>query len=290
MIGNRFVHVQMRTPFKSCGQINTLRPVIQICLHAKLPFSGIMPPKAGARKWCFISRLGCVKKVLVGMHLGVAVSQEKLKLPQIELASHILWRRFVKSATDDVHGPCGYTMTKPPFPLIAKDLAQFTRALARQLGENAPSHLRLMNMLARAAGFQNLQHLRGAQSGAAGPAQGARIPDVKAVERAMAQFDDLGRLRQWPAKRATQTLALWAIWAVLPAKAQLDEREISALLTHEHCFGDAATLRRTMISCQMLTRQVGGVDYLRVEQEPPPEARALIRAVTARRKLRKQAT
>lgn len=51
-------------------------------------------------------------------------------------------------------------MTKSPIPLVAKDLAQFTRALARQLGETAPTHLTLMNMLARAAGFQNVQHMR----------------------------------------------------------------------------------------------------------------------------------
>lgn len=98
------------------------------------------------------------------------------------------------------------------------------------------------------------------------------------------QFDDQGRLRQWPAKRAVQTLALWALWAALPAGKNLGEGEISALLAGEHSFGDAATLRRTMISCALLSRQAGGVDYLRIEQEPPPEAKALIASVTMRRK------
>lgn len=177
-------------------------------------------------------------------------------------------------------------MTKPPIPLNANDLAQFTRALARQLGERAPSHLTLMNMLSRAAGFQNVQHLRIAQASAATTEPPLHTHDAKSVERALAQFDDLGRLRQWPAKRAVQTLALWALWAALPAETLLSEREISALLAGEHSFGDAATLRRTMISCQLVTRQVGGVAYLRIEQPPPPEARALIRAVTSRRKLR----
>ena len=39
-----------------------------------------------------------------------------------------------------------------------------------------------------------------------------------------------------------------------------------------------------MVACQLLSRQDGGVYYLRVEQEPPPEAKALIHAVSARRK------
>lgn len=98
------------------------------------------------------------------------------------------------------------------------------------------------------------------------------------------QFDDQGRLRQWPAKRRVQTLALWALWAAIPAGKRLGEVEISALLGGEHSFADAATLRRTMISCRLLTRQAGGVDYLRIEQEPPAEAKALIASVTARRK------
>lgn len=193
-------------------------------------------------------------------------------------------RRFVKSATGGHDGTLiGCKMTKPPIPLAVQDLSQFARALARQLGETGPSHLTLMNMLARAAGFQNMQHMRAAAQ-AAPIDQPLPKPDAKLVERALMQFDDQGRLRQWPAKRMVQTLALWALWASIPAGQVMSEGAISALLQGEHSFGDAATLRRTMISCAMLTRQAGGVDYLRIEQEPPPEAKALIAAVTARRK------
>lgn len=175
-------------------------------------------------------------------------------------------------------------MTKQPIPLVAKDLAQFTRALARQLGEATPTHLTLMNMLARAAGFQNVQHMRAEAEAAPPTAPPLPKPDAKLVERCLAQFDDEGRLRQWPAKRMVQTLALWALWAAVPAGQRLGEGEISAILSGEHSFADPATLRRTMISCGLLTRQAGGVDYLRVEQEPLPEAKALIAAVTTRRK------
>ena len=109
-------------------------------------------------------------------------------------------------------------MTKPPIPLAVQDLSQFARALARQLGETGPSHLTLMNMLARAAGFQNMQHMRAAAQ-AAPIDQPLPKPDAKLVERALMQFDDQGRLRQWPAKRMVQTLALWALFPVVEALA-----------------------------------------------------------------------
>jgi hypothetical protein len=181
-------------------------------------------------------------------------------------------------------------MTKSPIPLAAKDLAQFTRALAGQLGQASPSHLTLMNMVARAAGYQNVQHMRAVCEGAGldAPISAPKL-DMRLIERALAQFDDAGRLVQWPAKRAVQTLALWALWAVLPASTVLRESEVSAALVPEHTFGDPATLRRTMVSCKMLSRKVGAVDYCRVEQTPPPEALALIRAITARRKARRGA-
>ena len=185
-------------------------------------------------------------------------------------------------------------MTNLPISLITPDLGKFTRALARQLGENAPSHLTLMNMLARAAGFKNVQHMRAASDLAEPMAAPPLLPppalappvDARKVAHALQQFDPLGRLARWPAKRNIQTLALWAIWAALPAGKKLQEGQISALIDGEHLFGDAAILRRDMAGCGMLSRQDGGVDYLRVEQEPPPEAKALIHAVSARRRAR----
>lgn len=180
-------------------------------------------------------------------------------------------------------------MTNIPLPLNSPDLGQFARALSRQLGENAPSHLTLMNMLARAAGFQNVQHMRATMVEAKPLAVPPPVPqpvDARKVARALQQFDPLGRLAHWPAKRNMQTLALWAIWAALPAGKKLQEGQISALIDGEHLFGDAALLRRDMVGCGLLARQDGGVDYLRVEQMPPPEAKALIHAVATRRKAR----
>jgi hypothetical protein len=179
-------------------------------------------------------------------------------------------------------------MKKTPVPLLADDITSFSRALARQLGPTSPPHLLLMNMLARAAGFQNLQHMQAQNAAAIRLGRPTKTPllDARAVEQALNQFDSSGRLRRWPAKRTVQTLALWALWAVFPAGTSLSEREVNMLLQPEHLFGDPATLRRTMISCKLLTRKPDGTEYRRIEREPPAEAKAVIRSLTPLRRAR----
>lgn len=179
-------------------------------------------------------------------------------------------------------------MAKNPLRLEVDDLTTFSRALSRQLGDTSPSHLTLMNMLARAAGFENVQHMRSAQAATRrlDRTTDERPADARAVERTLHQFDAMGRLLQWPSKRAVQTLALWALWATLPAGQNMSEREVNDRLSDEHLFEDPATLRRTMISCGLLSRRPDGSDYRRMEQEPPVEAKALIKVIAARRRAR----
>jgi hypothetical protein len=170
--------------------------------------------------------------------------------------------------------------------MTVEDLTPFTRALAKELGANAPSHLSLMNMLARAAGFQNVQHMRASHAAQKrlDRRQPETLPNSRAVERCLHQFDTEGRLTQWPAKRAVQTLALWAVWAQLPAEIEMTETTVNQHLQKAHRFDDSATLRRTMISCGLLTRHRDGTGYRRIEQTPPPEARALIKALSEYRR------
>lgn len=183
-------------------------------------------------------------------------------------------------------------MAKIPLPLRADDLTMFARALSRQLGDSSPSHLSLMNMVARAAGYQNVQHMRATRAAMLrlGRAADERPADARAVERTLHQFDAAGRLRQWPSKRSVQTLALWAMWATLPTRKTMQEREVNERLSDEHLFNDPATLRRTMISCGLLSRRPDGSDYHRIEQEPSPEAKVLITVIGARRRARSMAT
>ncbi len=176
-------------------------------------------------------------------------------------------------------------MPKFPLPLHTDDLTLFVRSLAKQLGDASPPHLVLMNMAARAAGFQNVQHMRSVHAAGQRLARVADGPpvDARMVERALHQFDANGCLVRWPSKRNVQTLALWALWARLPPAQSMMEREVNERLNLEHMFKDPATLRRTMISAGLLTRRNDGTNYRRVEQEPPAEAKALIQALSVRR-------
>ena len=179
-------------------------------------------------------------------------------------------------------------MTKTAIPLRANDLTAFTRALSRQLGDESPSHLSLMNMIARAAGFQNVQHMRASAAAERRLAKkdDSPVADARLVERTLHQFDHLGRLRQWPSRRAVQTLALWGLWSIFPPNTRYDEATVNTLLLREHCFEDPATLRRTMISFGLLTRHRDGTNYHRIEQKPPADAKPVIHALSVLRRTR----
>jgi hypothetical protein len=179
-------------------------------------------------------------------------------------------------------------MSRQAIPLVAEDISVFARTLAHQLrsAEAPPSHLSVLNMLARAAGFRNFQHLRAAHGAAErlSRPQASAAADHRLVERALFQFDDAGRLRQWPSRRNVQELCLWALWARLPVDATLNERQVSALLRREHLFDDPAILRRSLFGLGLVTRERDGSNYRRLEVRPPAEARELIRLLEPRRR------
>ena len=174
-------------------------------------------------------------------------------------------------------------MSKVTIPLFSEDISKFSKALRAQLSkaEGVPNHLALMNMLARAAGFQNLQHMQANAAAERRLNQSAPVEDVdhRRVERALRMFDDEGRMTVWPSKRAVQDLCLWVFWAALPRGKVLHERDVNAILERLHLFDDAPILRRTLATQGFLTRNTDGSDYRRVEQQQPPEALALLAAL-----------
>lgn len=170
-------------------------------------------------------------------------------------------------------------MSKQIIPLVADDISQFSRALTKQILQNQEplTHLKMLNMLAKANGFRNFQHMRSAQSFKQKLDAKENSPiDYKLVSKCLNQFDENGILRRWPAKNAVQKICIWAIWAHLPKATPLNERQISTLICEVHAFNDPATLRRIMVGYQMLERNKDGSAYLRIEQAPPPEAVELI--------------
>lgn len=178
-------------------------------------------------------------------------------------------------------------MSKDPIPLHAPDISQYARALMRQFdsGSYPPSHLTMLNMLAKSGGFRNYQHLRAAHAAHARLEAPAPEPvDYRLVERVMHQFDNVGCLIRWPARRPVQELVLWALWSVLPADQHLHEREVNAHLNAAHHFGDAPLIRRSLLGMDLLQRNLDGSDYLRLERRPGSEAREVIARVTQRRR------
>lgn len=184
-------------------------------------------------------------------------------------------------------------MSRDITPLVADDISAFTRSLSKQLRDASeiPGHLSLLNMVARAAGFRNYQHLKAAHA-AERRLSSRDVPepvDHRRVERALNLFDTGGRMRSWPSRQSVQDLCLWTFWAHLPAGESMREREVNDLLNAWHLFEDPAILRRTLVTQGLMTRNRDGTDYRRVEMRPPADARALISHLAQRQRERANA-
>ena len=185
-------------------------------------------------------------------------------------------------------------------PLHCEDLSQFAKTLRQQLGEhlektpgNAPSHVQLLNMLARAAGHRSVQALRAqatltrvpAPGGAATSAANDTIPTELGAHaaKALTQFDEHGRLSRWPYKFAVQRLAMWGLWLRFESNRSYTEREVNEILKAWTTYGDHVTPRRELVEMKLLGRKSDCSVYWKEPQRPTNEVRALLRALRARR-------
>lgn len=177
-------------------------------------------------------------------------------------------------------------MSRTPIPFAAADLSALARSLRGQLAgcDHKPSHVELLNMLSRAAGHRNYQHLRASHAAderLLSPPSAPPVDHVR-VERAARHFDAEGTLLRWPGRGGLQQLCLWVLWSRIPARQRFSEREISDLLKTLHLFGDHALLRRALCDHGLLVRTPDCRIYRRLEQQPPADAAALIRHLQAR--------
>ncbi|MBI4798993.1 MAG: DUF2087 domain-containing protein [Desulfarculus sp.] len=175
-------------------------------------------------------------------------------------------------------------MSRTVLPLHAEDISALARSLRGQLAtcQQPPSHLEMLNMLARANGYRNFQHLRSQVSvpeRVPGPQPAPSPPPVDAVKlkRLARFFDDQGRLLRWPGKLSQRVACLWVIWSKLPPRQRLSPEEVRRMLEGWHLFGDHALLRRFLCDLGLAGHTAEGREYWRVERQPPPEALALIR-------------
>lgn len=164
------------------------------------------------------------------------------------------------------------------------DVSAAAKSLRNQLGklERLPTHVELLNMLARAAGYRNFQHFRAEVTAKASPAS-ADEPQINRglVEKAARHFDAKGRLQRWPARESQAVLCLFVLWSRIPAGVSFTEREISELLDEWHTFGDYALLRRALVDYGLMSRTVDGRKYVRIGQKPPAELASLLARVPA---------
>jgi hypothetical protein len=173
-------------------------------------------------------------------------------------------------------------MSRTALPFHADDISAVARHLRQALAEREapPSHVELLNILSRAAGYRNFQHFRADGVAKARLAEEPPAPepvDHVRVLRLARQFDAHGRLMRWPTRRAQQEPCIWVLWSRLPPNRTLREQEINELLNDEHTFGDYALLRRELCNLALLWRPADGSAYRRVERKPPIEVRTLIR-------------
>ena len=170
-------------------------------------------------------------------------------------------------------------MPRSPLPYAVNDVSALARSLRAGLDKlgRVPSHVELLNLLARGAGYGNYQHFRAGQPAPAAADSATPAPDLPRVERAARHFDAEGRLIRWPARANLQELCLWVLWSRIPAETVFDEREISDLLSLWNGFDDHALLRRALFDLRLVDRTIDGREYRRIEQPPPPELQPLLK-------------
>ena len=165
------------------------------------------------------------------------------------------------------------------------DVSAAAKSLRAQLGklERPPTHVELLNMLARAAGYRNFQHFR-AEATARQRLGSAGEPPVNLglIEKAARHFDAAGRLQRWPARESQAVLCLFVLWSRIPRGESFTEREISELLDEWHTFGDHALMRRALVDYGLMSRTLDGRKYVRISQEPPAELEPLLARLAAR--------
>jgi hypothetical protein len=185
-------------------------------------------------------------------------------------------------------------MTRTAIALSAPDVSAFTKTLKAALdarhasGLAPPSHLELLNLLARAAGLRNFQTLKAQTSTAFFPRPipeslpTAPTPAVNLatmsplVRKTLLQFDDERRLVRLPNKFSVQRLAMWAFWTQFEAPRRYTEKEVNAVLNVHHTFGDQATLRRELINMQLLGRKDDCSEYWKNPQQPSDEVQSFL--------------
>ena len=182
-------------------------------------------------------------------------------------------------------------------PLATPDLSALAKTLKSFLDERhaaqkpPPTHVELLNLLARAAGLRNFATLKAvavaapAGSSSVAPAMLAGHQEAVNVStltptarKALLQFDEARRLIRLPNKLSVQQMAMWALWTQFAARRSYTEKEVNALINAHHTFGDQATLRRELVGMKLVGRLSDCSKYWKEPRRPEPDVRAFLHA------------
>ncbi len=157
-------------------------------------------------------------------------------------------------------------MARDHISLTIPDLSSFAKTMRSELkkSDDLPGHAAMLSLIARAAGYENHQHLRSNQETAPNPQ----------LAKARMVFDAQGKMFRWPKQTSVQEMCLWTFWARLP-DAEMTEAEVNEILIAGHGFGDHPLLRRAMIGHGMMTRTADGRVYRKVPTQMPEAAAKL---------------
>jgi hypothetical protein len=189
-------------------------------------------------------------------------------------------------------------MSRLLVPLTTTDVSALTKSLKGFLderhaaGKAPPSHVELLNLLARAAGMRNFATLKKAALTSV-PATTApleiEVPPATddaislsamspTVRKALMQFDESGRLVRLPNKLSVQQMTMWALWTQFAAGRKYTEKEVNAVTNAFHTFGDQATLRRELVNMKLLGRKSDCSEYWKEPRRPSDEVQSFLRA------------
>lgn len=179
-------------------------------------------------------------------------------------------------------------MSRTPLPYYATDISVLAKTIRRSMDamDRSPSHVEMLNLLAKAGGFRNFQHFRASHdTPAKQPSPQRDTPQVntKHVSQAARHYTMDERLIRWPKKFCLRMLCLWVLWSRIPARTRFSEPEINERIRDHHLFDDHALLRRELVDRGFILRTDDGRRYTRIERQPSPEAIELFLRLRTRR-------
>jgi hypothetical protein len=177
-------------------------------------------------------------------------------------------------------------MPRTAVPYAAPDISALAKSLKNALDERhesgraPPSHVELLNLLARGAGSRNFQTLKATSAKPGARATPSEL--TPGARKALLQFDEAARLVRLPNKYSVQQLATWVMWTRFAARRDYTEKEVNAILNAQHTFGDPATLRRELVNMKLLGRESDCSRYWKNPARPDADTRAFLTAWRAR--------